>query len=555
MMDLSLERQLPEELLDRIVSLVVPRVHLRNICLTSKTFNRLATPYLYSTITVGYGDRVDDKYQTWITSLAYLFFTTPSLAALVENVLVQNKWGQDEDNQDEDNPHPVDKISWPNLGTPGLESMLKQQCAKFSGNKRGADEIYAMIESGTNENAILALLLFSLPNMRRLDINFGWFDEHADFHKLIPLLSKRFELSDDQPHVPLDVIVKGEDDKYPNHPDQLTTMLHMPRLRAIYGWRMGDYDGGPDLVDGEFARLKPHGHHVKTIELRCSKLHKDNFRLLMDATVPGVLKTFNYEVGYAWAWVSVEHPAIMKGLAPHHNTLENLGLSHEDFYPYQFDNDSEQPYPCSFVQFKALKRLKVAPVYIWGHEGFNKQHELAKPSTKEILWQALPESLEELWITRALMQELPSNLHPDAQICQPNDPGSDALRFEPACLLPALELVVQHKSDSLPKLSHLRIELPPLEWGDEWFDALSSLCATAIARGVQTTVILYNLGNQSRTDSERGWGWNEEEDWGVCCHNQEDPKKLILGHGRWTGEMVKHEKYDAIGQNMALRKR
>jgi hypothetical protein len=548
-MDLSLERQLPEELLDRIVSLV-PRFDLRNVCLTSKTFNRLATPHLYSSIIVGNGDRLYGKYLTWITSFAYLFFKTPSFAALVENVVVRSKWGRDEENA-----HLVDKYPWPNLGTPELESMLKRQCAKFSENKKEADEMYALIQTGTNEDAILALLLFSLPNMRRLDMNFGCFEDHTDFHKLIPLLSKRFELLDDQPCVPLDVLVKGEDDKYPNHPDSLTTMLHMPRLHAIYGWKMGDHDGEPDPVHGEFARLRPRGHRVEAIELRCSKLHKDNFQFLMDATIPGNLKTFNYEVGCSWAWVNVEHPAIMKALAPHHKTLENLGLSHEDFYPYQFDNDMEKPYPCSFVRFKALKRLKVAPVYIWGHEGFNKQHELAKPGTKEMLWRALPENLEELWITRALMQELPSNVRPDAQGFLPNEPGCDALRFEPACLLPALDLVVQHKSDALPKLSHLRIELPPLEWGDDWFDALSSLCAAALANGVQTTVILDNLSDDWRDYEERRWSWDEQVEWESCYHNQQHPKTQIPARGESTGAIVRRKKHDAIGKSMELRKR
>jgi hypothetical protein len=508
-MDLSLELQLPEEILDHIISFI-PRHVLPKLCLASKTFNRLATTHLYSTITVGHNARNDNECVTYISSLAYLFFSSPSHAALVTSVVVLSKWGRDEENA-----HLVDKYPWPKLGTQKLERILRDQCEKFSDNDNEADEIYAMIQSGTNEDAILALLLFSLPNMRRLDINFGLFNDHTDFHTLIPLLANRVRLLDNEHLLPLDVIVNGEDDKYPNKPKQFTTIFHMPRIRSIYGWKLGDSEGDPDLVNGPFARFTPRSHHVKTIELRDSKLHRDHLQLLMDATIPGELTTFNYEIGCAWAWCNVEHPAIMKSLSAHHSTLENLALSHEDFYPYQFDNDYEKPWPCSFVPFKALKRLKVAPVYIWGHAGFNHQIELKKPTTKDMLWEALPKNIEELWITRAQMQEPPSAV------------DKTSVRFEPDCLLPAIELVVQHKTIDFPKLTHLRIELPLKEWQDEWLVSLSLLCETASANGIQSTIILTGLGLNYEDHAERNWGWDGNVEWRECYHNQELRKKWI----------------------------
>jgi hypothetical protein len=508
-MNLSLDRQLPEEILDHITSFI-PRHILPKLCLASKTFNRLATAHLYSTITLGHKAERDNRRVTYISSLAYLLFSSPAHAALVTSVVVSSEWGRDEDNA-----HLVDKYPWPGLGTTKLQRILRDQCEKFAENDNEADEIYAMIQSGTNEDAILALLLFSLPNMRRLDINFGLFDDHTDFHTLIPLLANRVRSLDNERSVPLDVIVKGEDDKYPNKPNQFTTVFHMPRIRSICGWKMGDDEGDPDLVDGPFARFKPRSHHVKSIELRESKLNKDHLRLLMEATIPGELTTFNYEIGCTWAWCVVEHPAIMESLSAHHSTLENLALSHEDFYPYQFDNDSEKPWPCSFVPFKALKRLKVAPVYIWGHEGFNHQTELKKSATKEMLWRALPENLEQLWITRAQMQEPPSAV------------DDTTVLFEPDCLLPAIELVVQHKTKAFPKLTHLRVELPRKEWQDEWLVTLSLLCEAASANGIQSTIILTGLSQSYKDNVECNWGWEESVEWGECYNNQEPPKMWI----------------------------
>jgi hypothetical protein len=507
MMDLLLERQLPEEILDHMVSFV-PRRALHSLCLASKTFNRIATPHLYSSITVGHrhgyrnGNRV-----TASSSLARLLFSSTSHAALVHSVTTRSKWGRDAKYARQ-----IDKYSWPNPGTPKLESILREKCTKFSPNNEEADEIYAMLESGTNEDAMLALLLFSLPNMRRLDINFG-LDDHTDFHKLVPLLSRRSKLLANQLSIPLDVSVKGNGDKYPNDPNEFATMLHMPRLRVIYGWQFGDSDGDPDLVDGPFGRLRPRSHHVKTIELRTSKLHKDNFQLLMDATVPGELTTFNYEIGCTWGWCNVEHPAIMRSLSVHHDTLESLGLSHEDFYPYQFGNEDENPWPCSFVPFKALKRLKIAPVYIWGHDGFNDQRELKKAATKDMLWKALPENLEQLWITRAQMQE-------------PMTEEETAVCFEPDCLLPALHLVVRHKSKAFPKLSQLRLEFPRSTWKREWCESLTILCETASSSGIQCTIIIEGL--EDRKFKVRGWGWDEEVEWEECHTSSVERKTWLV---------------------------
>lgn len=198
-------------------------------------------------------------------------------------------------------------------------------------------------------------------------------------------------------------------------------------------------------------RLKPRSCPVECIKLRTSKLHSDNFRWMLNATIPGKLKTLNYEIGCTWAWYGISHPDIMASLREHHSTLENLALSHEPFYPHQFSDNGDKPYPCDFKPFTALERLQVAPVYVWGHEGFNDVARLAERGTKEMLWQSLPQNLEQLWICRAEAQE-PQN-------------DKTALRFEPDCLIPALHLL-DHKADC-PKLKEIRLEFIPMNWPEE----------------------------------------------------------------------------------------
>ncbi|KAF1840636.1 uncharacterized protein K460DRAFT_410052 [Cucurbitaria berberidis CBS 394.84] len=361
-------------------------------------------------------------------TIAYLVFASPAHAALVKSVVVPNIWGEDAPARIEPG-----KRSWPNSGTPDLEHVLRKRCTEYAIDDNEARELYDKIKPGTEEDAILALFLTNLPNLQKLDVNLGIATDNVFFIAMLERVAQRVKpfgkipwdptklpavetfgsLESTAFSVPIDVMVKGFNDKYPNDPEYL----------------MGDSESPPGLIKGPFAKLKPRSCAVEYIELRTSKLHKDNLQFLMNATIPGKLKTFNYEIGCTWAGCNVEHPAIMQSLEAHHNTLESLGLSHADFYPYQFDNDHEKLFPVSFTQFKTLKHLKVAPVFIWGHTGFSQQ---------------------ELWITRAHQQSIA-------------DEGAD-VEFVPNCLIPALEHVIQRKVQVFPNLKSLRIEFPLLAW-------------------------------------------------------------------------------------------
>jgi hypothetical protein len=496
----TIERKLPEELLDHIVSLCACSA-LHSLCLTSKTFHRLALPRLYSTIHL--------KDASNLHALAFLIFQSPAHAALVKSLVVpdnSHKWNEQAANA-------YLAWAWAGPNNTGLRSAFRARCLEVTCSEDEANELCKKIEKGEEGDSVLALLLVNLPELRKLDISLGSGSLHEDFVNLWATIGDRLRSSattstataTEQPHtkplsVPIDIMIKGEDTKYPNDPVYLATFMHTPNLRSIYGWKYGD-EGNPNPATNPLERLEPGSCPVECIELRTSKLHLDNYRLLLASTIPGSLKTFIYEIGCTWAWVTIEHPAIMQGLFPHRDTLESLCLSHEDFYPFEaYGGEPEKPYPCSFTPFTALKQLKVAPLYIWGNGGFNDSVELSRPETKQKLWKALPKNLEELWITRAQHQKVD---------------GQDlAIEFVPDCLIPALELVVQNKEDSFPKLKELRIELPPFVWENDWLDSLASVCVVASGYGIQTTIIFFEMCDRwSELASERLWGWNEDTWW------------------------------------------
>lgn len=543
----AIDRKLPEELLDFAVSFA-DRRSLINLCATSKTFNRIATRYLYSDICLrDYDD---------LNALVYLIWTSPMHANLVTAFAIPSFWVEQFEKE-----KPKD-WNWPKSADSELPGVLRAKCAEFATSDEQASDWYERIACGRNDDAVWPLLLASLPNLRKLNMNFAYADLHIDIVEMLPIIANKLRKTTISPEtstgipadskghnpdnrtgfsVPLDVMVSGLNDKYPNSTFPTATIIHLPNLRSLYVWKAGDSDGDQESELCHFEELTPRSCLVEYIELRCSKLHMQNLEHLLHATIPGKLKTFNYEVGCTWAWCKTQHPSIMTSLRVHKDTLEGLGLSHEDFYPYQFsdhmDSADDFPTPCSFEQFTSLKRLKVAPVYIWGHNGFTSSQNLKDTATKRMLWQALPNNLEELWITRAEHQER-------------DDKDKDSKLFVPNCLIPSIQLVIQNKAEAeaFPKLRSFRIEFSLLKWKNRWFDDLSAVCDYATANGIKCTIILTEMfDHHTGPRVERLWGWDEDVEWepSECNFNQECPKIWI--------EATDHENLGQLLKNLKAR--
>lgn len=140
-------------------------------------------------------------------------------------------------------------------------------------------------------------MLFNLPNLRKLDIDFGWGEDHADFVDLFELVASRVLSIDRFSRPPLDVLVTAHDGQYPYDPKDVATFFHLSSLHRIYAWYHGDSEGDQDLENGPFAQLKPRSCPVEFVGLRYAKINRNNFRLLLNAIVPESLRTFKYEIG------------------------------------------------------------------------------------------------------------------------------------------------------------------------------------------------------------------------------------------------------------------
>ncbi|PVI00151.1 hypothetical protein DM02DRAFT_614577 [Periconia macrospinosa] len=335
-------------------------------------------------------------------------------------------------------------------------------------------------------------------------------------------------------------MVASGDDKYSGPPAHVAAFLLLPNLRALYAWKAGDSETkDEDDPDAFFSNLPPRSISVEAVELRCAKLFHKHFSSLLSALTPGKLKTFQYEIGNSWAWTIVHHGRIMEALKPHYGTLENLELSHEDFYPYEYEGDDDilNIVPVSFRAFEKLRKLKVAPVYIWGHEkirqGENGENtgeplkanpEVTKPENREMLWKALPSTLEELGIMRA------------------DNAGRDESHIS-SLVLPALHILLDHASESFPLLKQIYVSFSTQDQTLEWLTDLHSLAVRAGNLGITVLIEITNCGYTFDSPAERRWGWYEDVEWEECINNlgnrlprmvvaeQEDLFETLRGYG------------------------
>lgn len=120
-----------------------------------------------------------------------------------------------------------------------------------------------------------------------------------------------------------------------------------------------------------------------------------------------------------------------------------------------------------------------------------------------MLWKALPESLEEVWLSRA-HQVHPPHIYAEEE-------------WVPECLLPALDALLDHKAEACPKVNHLILAFPVSLWTNEWLDSLEVVCQRGRTSCLQDIVMQVGLNyGANDTPVERAWSWNENVMWEKC---------------------------------------
>ncbi|KAH6876292.1 hypothetical protein BKA58DRAFT_138597 [Alternaria rosae] len=525
-----------EELIDTIASFCCRRT-LPNLCRVSKQLNRIATPHLYANVSLR-SDIGGDGDLRHLLPLAHKLFLSPALAALVKSFALPDGWAGC---NEAERLAGFEVKPWPDLGTPETEQLLRQMCYDYVQDGEGPERLYKKMYAADAE-VVITVLVANLPNVHKLDLNFGDSRGHEFFCSMVKSSGRRLRAMEAASlgppgHTwsltapltkPMDVLITESDDgdiKY------LESFFHLPYLRSLYAFKFGDgvYSG---MAESPFALLRPRSCSVQYIELRGSTLAEDTLQYLMKATIPEKLKTFLYEMGGPLTLRSAHLPHLMQCLEDHQDHLETLALSYEElggqttFERAGWDADADMQPVVSFTLFRSLRRLRIAPEMIWGHthNDINSRDVVEALKTRDMFWKALPESLEEFWLTRSKRQWVPGL--PD-----------DGIDFVPHILIPALYRLVEQSSEQCPHLRSIRIELLPYDWETEWLDLLAEFCQAADARGIHCTILFlhkyHKLGPFYKFTQtyqvERGWGWNEDVDWSeIPCNANKIWRKHVI---------------------------
>lgn len=487
-MALKLET-LTEEILTRIISFVTSQSSLYSVALVSRTLNRLATSYLYEA--VNFNGASSDTGVKYLIPFSFLAFEKPYTASLVRSFSIRDAYGLPSDSgelcrldeldaNDEDS-----RRGWPSR--PDRDQIIRSAIKGIGYTGEEVDEWLALLLAGNDESAILAILLPHLKKLCRLDLNGDWLDSDDHLVSTMRKVSqgeKPFDKGDTFSAL-TDVLVAGNDDKYPTSPIMLGACLGLPSLRRIHALNMGqnEQEEATELL----ADLQEGGSSVEEIELRGSKLYSEDLEHILSA--PKALRTFIYEVGQAWAWYPVDTNDIHEGLSRHKESLESIVLDHPDFFEEQEDDNLE---PMVFRDFTNLEYLKVSNLFLGGTD----DHDTCS------LLKAFPKSLNRLCITYCN----------ESGHCQK--------------VMPALLKVLRSKKRYLPNLEALTLEG---QFNDhpEYLESVKDIVLCATGKGVTVEVAddAYRRGYEGT--SERGWGIHETVEWQEVYSNKVGERQIL----------------------------
>lgn len=286
------------------------------------------------------------------------------------------------------------------------------------------------LENG-DQDAYVALLLSSLPNLERLDLVLPALLEDC-FKKVVNSAAmKRNEnlFQPQQAFSSLRVVVNDCDRnvQYAS-PKLLSEYLRLPSLREFYGRKIRSHC--EEASDG-LATLEPATVPLVHLELRNSKLNMIDMTNILRAFKH--LKTFVYEVGWGVPTYSTfSTPEIGKALSWTESSLENLWL------------DCKGTWNCCFLaghvahvktlsSFKVLKNLRVDMYILFGDEGFGiSPVGPDRPGNTHDLVSILPASIETLYFshTKRRMKVLTSALEKLLQAKESCTPKLRRIAFE-----------------------------------------------------------------------------------------------------------------------------
>ncbi|KAF2473123.1 uncharacterized protein BDR25DRAFT_341294 [Lindgomyces ingoldianus] len=468
---------LPVELISRILENVSSKTTLKNATLCSRQWYDIAIPHLYCQIDVGEGHQDEGV----VRSLTILFLRNAKLAAHVRHFSIRPAF----DDGPVEQKTPEDSVEAILAQKADLEDEIKA-AVKVASQSDEEHAKWLELMGTEDEDCLLALLLPRFTNLETLDLEIPISPNYID--RMLWRVGRGEQPFDNEPtFARLNSIAWFHiDSKYGG--SLPAGCFTLPSARAIYLHRMGSSDG--DDPDKKLSQIEHGTSGCTHLEMHDCRLNDPDIKNII--TVPKKLSTFIYEIGWGHlSYCSVNFQPLRDALEAHQSCLEDLWLDYSHDGIEWLDDMDGVSSMASFKHFSNLKRLRIAPDFIFG--GNLSLEEQGEESRQKLLLEFLPLNVETLHITHGDQYE--------------------------EMLYKALEHLLTNKESCLPDLRKLTFETSLAKVEKDRGDRLAAILQLAEKVGLPVT-LLNNWGDAkySNYDSrvERKWGMDEDIEWKPC---------------------------------------
>ena len=227
------------------------------------------------------------------------------------------------------------------------------------------DEWIQWLSARGVEGAWLALLIPSLPNLKRLDLTRPACDDIYFTQMINRALSKEKPFETNPLFPALEIVVNNWSDfNYSTSPELLAKFLTLSTsLCEFYGQRIVSLTNAGDAPNELLAQLKPASLSLTRLELRQSNVHGNDLSNIFRACK--ALKTFVHVLGFAHVRCSeYSMPGLHEALLCTKDSLENLMIDYENGPNYLYHG--EKPPMESLTMFERLRCVKVGMYVLFG---------------------------------------------------------------------------------------------------------------------------------------------------------------------------------------------
>lgn len=261
------------------------------------------------------------------------------------------------------------------------------------------------------------------------------------------------------------------------------------------------------IKEKRFSDLPARSSDCTSLELRSCWFTDEDFDALL--AVPKKLTTLIYELDYMEdAYQGISFQALRAALDRHKNSLENLGLGYGQGIQWKSQCDETHAMK-SLRDFTALKRLRIAPEFIFGAYLVDEREGLPSHDTTDMV-PFLPSQIEVLHITDVwnwgvVMLDGESELQEG---------------LECHLIFNAVRGLMLSKEAEFPSLREVILDVESQITKDPVFDRMLSSARQCGVKIVQRFPYLYVL-------EQRNWGIQEETNWEDLYQNIQEARKIV----------------------------